>query len=81
MTVFKMATAPVQVSVTEENLTDINSLLIDSCCEKCSELETRLQETLHELSSAHFKDCLKTKWVSGRIHQGSTVIVIVSVVL
>jgi len=37
----------------EENLSDIESLPKDSCCKKCFDLETRLQEALKELSSAH----------------------------
>ena len=49
----KMAAAMVCVSVTEENLIDDESLPKDSCCKKCSDLETRLQEALKELSSAH----------------------------
>ena len=47
-----MATATVQVGVTEENITDINSLTKDSCCIKCFDLEIKLRETMDELSSA-----------------------------
>jgi hypothetical protein len=48
-----MAAATVCVSVTEENLSDCERLPKDSCCKKCPDLETRLQEALKELSSAH----------------------------
>ena len=34
-------------------LTDIVSLPNDSCCTKCFDLETKLQEALKELSTAH----------------------------
>jgi len=36
-----------------ENLTDNKGLHKDSCCKKCFDLETQLQEALKELSSAH----------------------------
>jgi len=49
----KMAAATVRVKVTEENLTDIERLHKDSCCKKCFDLETQLQEALKELSSVH----------------------------
>lgn len=49
----KMVAATVRVSVTEENLTDTERLPKDSCCKKCFDLETRLQEALKELHSTH----------------------------
>jgi hypothetical protein len=48
-----MVAATVHVSVTEENLTDTERLPKDSCCKKCFDLETRLQEALKELHSTH----------------------------
>ena len=42
-----------QINVTEENLTDIERLPKDSCCKKCFDLETHLQEAMKKLSSAH----------------------------
>ena len=43
----------VHVNVTEENLTNSESLPKDSCCKKCFDLESRLQEALKELSFPH----------------------------
>jgi hypothetical protein len=48
-----MATAMDCVGVTVEDLCDSGGLPKDSCCKKCPDLETRLQEALKELSSAH----------------------------
>jgi hypothetical protein len=48
-----MVAATIHVNVTEENLTDTEILPKDSCCTKCFDLETRLQEALKEPSSAH----------------------------
>jgi len=48
-----MAAATVHVKITEENLTDIEKIPRDSCCKKCLDLATRLQEALKELSFAH----------------------------
>jgi bifunctional DNA-binding transcriptional regulator/antitoxin component of YhaV-PrlF toxin-antitoxin module len=42
----------VHVEDTEENLTNIETLIKDSSCEKCLDLETKLQEALKDLSSA-----------------------------
>lgn len=53
MFAIKTAAATVHVNVTEGNLIDIERLPKDSCCKKCFDLETRLQEALKELSSTH----------------------------
>jgi len=45
---FKMAAAVVSVSDIVENLTDNKGLSKDSCCKKCFDLETQLQEALKE---------------------------------
>jgi len=41
----------VHVEDSEESLTNIERLLKDSSCEKCLDLETKLQEALKDLSS------------------------------
>jgi len=48
-----MAAAVVSVSDIVENLTYNKGLHKDSCCKKCFDLETKLQEALKELSSSH----------------------------
>jgi len=42
----------VHIENSEEHLTNIERLLIDSSCEKCLDLETKLQEALKDISSA-----------------------------
>jgi hypothetical protein len=46
--------AAVPCASSEDNITDNEITSKDSYCKKCSDLETRLQEALKELSSAHF---------------------------
>jgi hypothetical protein len=48
-----MANTVVHVENSKENLTNTERFLKDSGCEKCLDMETRLQEALKELSSAH----------------------------
>jgi len=48
-----MANTVVYVENSKDNLTNIERFLKDSSCEKCLDMETRLQEALKELSSAH----------------------------
>ena len=58
--------AAVPFASTEDNITDSEITSRVSCCKKCSDLETQLQEALKELSSAHFIiDLLRNEVVTG----------------
>ena len=68
-----IAAAMVHVNVMEENLTDTERLPKDSCCKKCSDLQTQLQEALKELSSAHLiTELLRNEASIGQNQQGSS---------